>query len=332
MRVRFSELNRFRLGLAGCIVAVSVLLAALNAAALVRWVETDTYQAAFTEVGGLRSGDEVRVAGVPVGEVRDVSLGDAEVRVRFTVKRSVPVGAASLLAVKSLDVLGRMYLQVRPAGVAPQNPDQVIPVGRTTSPYDLNSAVSDLATEATALDTRQMAEALNTVADAFHDTPAPLRESITGLDRLSRTIASRDATIRELLTHSQVVSGILDQRKAQLVNLFTTGNTLLGEFNAQRQVIVDLIRNVSELSAQLSGLVDDNKARLGPTLDELHEAVGTLNANATNIQKSIDGLRRYITQLGEALGTGPYVLGTIQNLPPTNLAPLLPRLLERPPR
>jgi phospholipid/cholesterol/gamma-HCH transport system substrate-binding protein len=328
--MRFSELNRYRVGLVGTVTAAALLLGTLNAGTIVNWISSQTYKAEFSEAGGLREGDEVRVAGTPVGEVQDVSLDGAQVDVSFSVRRGVPVGTDSRLAVKSRDLLGRMYLQLEPAGEQPQDPSIIVPVSRTTSPYDLNTALSDLGTEATALNTTQMASALNAISSAFRDTPAPLRESIKGFDQLSRTISSRDIALRELLSHTNAVSGVLDQRRAQLVDLFDKGNALLADLNAQRDVIVDLLDNVSDLSNQLSGFVDDNKKRIGPSLDQLHRTVDILNSNADNIQKSIDGLRRYITQLGEALGTGPFVLGTIQNLPPTNLLPLLPALLERP--
>ena len=48
----------------------------------------DTYYAAFSEAGGLKANDEVRIAGVRVGKVEAVELAGDHVRVTFRVADS----------------------------------------------------------------------------------------------------------------------------------------------------------------------------------------------------------------------------------------------------
>src|SRR5262249_20196671 len=133
------ERNPVLVGLAGlAIVAVVALLAFFSGSLPVIGGGT-TYTADFTEAAGLRSGNEVRVAGVKVGSVTGVSLDGTHVKVTFKVKNAW-VGNASTAAIKIKTLLGEKYLAVDPLGTAAQNPGQAIPASRTTSPYDVTQA------------------------------------------------------------------------------------------------------------------------------------------------------------------------------------------------
>ena len=52
----------------------------------------DTYYASFSEAGGLKANDEVRIAGVRVGKVEAVELAGDHVRVTFRVKTDSEFG------------------------------------------------------------------------------------------------------------------------------------------------------------------------------------------------------------------------------------------------
>ena len=59
----------------------------------------------------------------------------------FTVDRNVKVGDQSLVAIKTDTVLGEKSLEVTPAR---RRLSTTIPLGRTTTPYTLNTALQDL--------------------------------------------------------------------------------------------------------------------------------------------------------------------------------------------
>ena len=72
----FRERNPVTVGAVSIAVLVLMLVAALRANDLPLIGGGDTYYATFSEAGGLRSGDEVRMAGVRVGEVDSIELDD----------------------------------------------------------------------------------------------------------------------------------------------------------------------------------------------------------------------------------------------------------------
>ncbi len=93
-----------------------LLTAALRADDLPLIGGGDTYRAAFTESGGLKQGDEVRIAGVRVGKVDEVALDDGLVVATFKVDPDEAFGPDTRAAIKVKTLLGAMYLALEPAG------------------------------------------------------------------------------------------------------------------------------------------------------------------------------------------------------------------------
>ncbi len=187
--VSFAERNRVVIAIVGLITMGVVFYGVLNMSSLPIVGAGKTYSAVFTEAGGLRPGDEVRVAGVRVGEVTDVQLDGKQVVVSFQAK-GVHLKDATTAAIKVKTMLGQKFVSLDPLGSGSLHGS--IPLDRTTTPYDVNAAVSDMSTTFNEIDTDQMEASFEALAVAFKDTPESVRRMVSGLTDLSRTISSRD--------------------------------------------------------------------------------------------------------------------------------------------
>ena len=141
----FRERNPVVIGAISISVIVLMLLAAFRAQDLPLIGGGDRYTAAFTEAGGLKPEDEVRIAGVRVGKVETVELDGDHVKVTFRVKTDSAFGTETGAAIKVKTVLGAMYLSLEPAGSGQLEEGDEIPVERTSSPFDVVEAFSGLA-------------------------------------------------------------------------------------------------------------------------------------------------------------------------------------------
>ena len=65
--ISFRERNPVVIGAVGLLTIALLMVAAFNVRDLPLIGDGDEYSAAFSEAGGLKSGDEVRIAGVKVG-------------------------------------------------------------------------------------------------------------------------------------------------------------------------------------------------------------------------------------------------------------------------
>jgi phospholipid/cholesterol/gamma-HCH transport system substrate-binding protein len=279
------------------------------------------YTAYFAEAAGLQPGNEVRVAGVIVGRVTGISLAGNKVAVNFKVKGAW-VGNETKAAIKIKTLLGDKFLALEPLGTQPQNPGTPIPLSHTTSPYDVTQAFNGLGQEVTQIKTVQLGKSLQTLAEAFSGTPPYTRSALRGLASVSQAIASRDNQLAGLLRGARNVTGALAGQNAKFAKLLGDGNLLLAELRQRESAIHALLIGTQALGIQLSGLVTDNQAKLGPALAELNRVTTVLAANQANLKKALALAGPYYRLLGNALGNGrwfdTYLCGVVPKsyLPP----------------
>jgi phospholipid/cholesterol/gamma-HCH transport system substrate-binding protein len=318
----FREQNQATIGVVGLTVLGLVMLAAFKAQDLPLIGGGTKYSAQFSEAGGLKPSDEIRVAGVRVGRVRKVELDGAHVRVDFVVDRGVRLGDRTGAEMKIKTLLGQKYLELDPAGDGRLAEGSEIPLDRTVSAYDVVDAFTDLATTTERIDTTQLAKALDTLSATFRNTPAEVQASLTGLSRLSRNVAKRDDELRKLLQHSQVVTKVLADRNQELVKLMKDGNQVFQAVQARRALIHQLLVSTQKLSAQLAALVRENRKDLAPTLQKVNAVLAVLLKNQNALDASIRGLAPFVRVFTNTLGTGPWFDTYVQNLVPVPEIPL----------
>ncbi|HYZ54892.1 MAG TPA: MCE family protein [Streptosporangiaceae bacterium] len=280
-----------------------------------------TYTAYFAEAGGLRPGNEVRVAGIVVGHVTGVSLDGNKVAVTFQ-EKGAWLGNTTTAAIKIKTLLGDKYLALGPQGTAPLNPGQPIPLSRTTSPYDVQQAFSGLGQQLGQINTAQLARSLQVLSDAFASTPPYVRSALHGLAALSSSVASREAQVASVLAGTRTVTGTLASEDARFQALLGDGNLLLSELEQRQAAINSMLVTTQALATQLSGLVTDNQAQLGPALQALNQVTSVLQQNQANLNRAMALAGPYYRLLGNALGNGRwfdvYLCGLIPSsyLPP----------------
>ena len=312
----FRERNPVTVGAVSLAVLALMVLAAFRAEDLPVIGGGDTYYAAFSEAGGLKPNDEVRVAGVRVGKVQSVDLEGDHVRVEFQVDQGIDFGTTTGADIKVKTLLGAMYLALQPSGPGQLQEDSEIPESRTTSPYDVVQAFSGLASRSERIDTDRLAKSLNTMSSLMQNTPEEFRGALRGMSALSQNIAARDAQLNALLTHMQKVSRVLGDRNGDLVKLMEDGDKLFRALAARRQSVHNLLTATSQLSKQLTGLVEDTRADLKPALDHLNGVLDMLRRNQENLDNSLRLMAPFYRVFANTLGTGPWFDTIIQNMPP----------------
>ncbi|OBG71547.1 mammalian cell entry protein [Mycobacterium sp. E1214] len=302
------------LGLMGTILLVCITIVAFQYNKLPFLKNTDDYAAYFAEAGGIKPGNSVRVSGMGVGRVSDIRLEGTKVRVGFTVNKGIELGDRTEASIKTETILGAKMLELTPRGEGRLH--GAIPLERTTSPYDLPDALGDLTTTISGLDTAQLSSALTTLADTLKATPQNLRLALQGVARFSDTLNGRDAQLRNLLGNANKVSAVLGRRSQQIAGLVANSNALLAALLDERDSLDALMNNLSAVSHQISGLVDDNRTQLKPALDKLNGVLEILDNRKEDIQKTLPKFKRYAMSFGECLGSGPFFKAYVANLVP----------------
>jgi len=310
----FQERNPLIIGVVGVLLFVGISAAAINYDKLPGLSIGKVYSAYFAEAGGLREGADVRVSGVNAGKVEKVKLAGDQVLVTFKVRNGIRIGDRSEAAVKTNSVLGAKVLEVTPRGDGSLSAP--IPLERTTSAYQLPDAIGDLTTVISGLDTDQLSASLETLAETFANTPPDVKAAVEGVGRFSKILADRDAELRSLLSNAEKASTVLAERSDKIVSLVHDTNELLAALRKQSAALDQFSGNLSAVSRQLGGLIDENRKELKPALEKLNGVLAIVDNHRDQVRQAVLGLNRYALGLGESVGSGPYFKAYVANLLP----------------
>ena len=310
----YSQAKILRLGAITVVAMLLVMAAAFNLSQFPGF-RGGTYKAEFSDASGLHVGNMVQVGGMRVGRVSDVSLeGSNKVVVTFDVDKGVDFGPESRASIEVLNLLGEKYLDLQPAGSGQMAENDVIPLDRTESAYDIVGVFGDLTQTTERIDTDQLSRALDVVADTTDRAAPEIRSSFEGIARLSQSVASRDDQIQALLESSQSVSKVLAARSQDLVDLMKHSDLVLKEVEQRKRAIHLLLVNARELADQLEGVARDNQAQMGPALKEVDDLLALLNSKDKQLKATLDALGPYVSILGNIIGTGPWFDAYASNL------------------
>lgn len=316
-----TEGNKIPAALIGLTVVVAALAGAFFYEDLPVVGSGPSYTAEFSEIAGLEAGDEVRIAGVRVGEVDGIELNGNKVAVSFTAE-GADLGDQSRASIEVKDLLGQKYLAVQPAGSGELDPDSVIPLARTRSPYDVTDALAGLGTTVDKIDTDQLARSMRVMSDTFAGSPDEAREALTGLARLSRAISSRDQQLKDLLGNAHEVSAVLANRKEAFARLLGDGNLLLEELRKRRDAIDRFLAGTRRMSEQFSGLVADNERQIGPALAQLDRIMTILDRHRDDIELAVKRLAPTVRLGSNIIGSGRFFEAYFCNLVPPSAGPI----------
>ncbi|CAN3130933.1 virulence factor Mce family protein [Mycobacterium sp. smrl_JER01] len=317
---RPEDSNPLRTGIFGIVLVSCLVLVSFGYTSLPFWPQGKPYEGYFADAGGITPGNDVNVSGITVGKVTGVELAGDAAKITFTVDRGVKVGDQSLVAVKTDTVLGEKSLAITPKGAGDSS---VIPLGRTTTSYTLNTALQDLGQNVSALDKPRFEMALQTLTDSLQAATPQLRSALDGVANLSRSLNARDEALEQLLAHAKTVSDTLAQRSGQVNQLITDGNLLFAALDERRQALSNLIAGIDDVATQISGFVADNRREFKPALEKLNLVLDNLLERREHISEALKRLPSYATALGEVVGSGPGFQINLYGLPPAPIAEVL---------
>jgi len=247
--------------------------------------------------------------------VTDIGLDGNKVRVEFEMD-AIPLGSKSRAEIRVRTLLGAMLLAIEPAGTGELEAGSVIPLSRTSAPFELVEAVSQLAEQSESIDTTQLAESLTVLAELTRNTPEEFRAALDGVSRLADTVASRDEELNSLLSNLGRVSRVLDDRDQEVVELMKDTDQLVAALVIRRASIHRVLEATTAMSKSLSALIRQSRADLKPALRHLDSVLQVLKKNEDNLEAAVRTLAPFARNFAAVTGNGPWLDGYIFNLPP----------------
>ena len=214
-------------------------------------------------------------------------------------------------------ILGQKFLAARAGGQGRARPRRSRCPGPTPA-YDVVEAFSDLATT-TEDDRHRRSSRPRWTPSPTRSGTRPRRSGPPSTGSVGCPGRSRPATtqLRELLDHANGVTGVLADRNEELVTLLADGDLLLQELRKRRDDIHTLLVSTVTLSQQLTGLVRDNRAAIGPALTNLKNVLATLRGQPGRTSTAASELLApFVRVFANTTGNGRWFDTYIQNLVP----------------
>ncbi len=269
---------------------------------------THEYKALFTTASQLKKGDDVRVAGVSVGEVKDVEVaGQDHALVTFTARTDVPLTVASRAEIRYLNLVDDRYLallQGRP-GASPLQPGATIPMRLTQPALNLTVLFNGFQPLFAALDPHQVNELSLNLVRTLQGEGGTVQGLLANTASLTSSLADRDQLIGQVIDNLDTMLKTVDDRHRQLDTLVVGLKRWMGQLAGDRQAIGSSIHNVSQLTSLLAGLLTQGRPLLKADVAQLRE-LATRLAQPGN-QQIIRGLLDRLPQmLTDQTRTGTY--------------------------
>jgi phospholipid/cholesterol/gamma-HCH transport system substrate-binding protein len=306
--------NRPRIGLMGIVVTLLVIGVGQSITSVPMLFARPSYYGQFTDTGGINKGDKVRIAGVDVGKVEDLSIDGDRIRMKFSIGTST-IGTESRLAIRTDTILGKKVMEIEPRGNRTLRPGASLPLGQSTTPYQIYDAFFDITKAATGWDIDAVKESLHVLSQTVDQTYPHLSAALDGVAKFSDTIGKRDDQIKHLLAQANQVASVLGDRSEQVDRLLVNAKTLLAAFNERGRAIDALLANVAAFSQQVKGFINDNP-NLNHVLEQLNKVSDILVQRKEDLAKGFTEVGMFLPSLNEAIASGPFFKVVLHNLAP----------------
>ena len=306
--------DRIKVGLLGLLILIMVIGVGQSFASTPMLFAKPMYYAHFADAAGAAPGDKVRVSGMDVGQIKSLKIEGDRVRVGFTLGDH-RIGSDSRLSIRTDTILGKRVMEIEPRGNKPLAVNAVLPLDQSTTPYQLYDAFSDLTTTTAGWDLESVKRSLNVLSSTLDSSTPELKSALDGVARFSDTLGKRDQQFKDLLAQANKVASVLGNRSDQINRLLVNTNYLLAAVNQRSREVDVLLENVSAVSQQFSGFINDNP-NLNHVLSQLETISNVLVKHKDDLAYSITTASKFMGALAESLSSGPFFKTLVANLIP----------------
>ncbi|TSE00300.1 MCE family protein [Skermania sp. ID1734] len=292
---------------------VSILVTWVVWSTLERSVEggTNDYSATFSNVLGLKNGDDVRIAGVRVGRVQKVELDDKNnAKVDFVVQNDQHLYRNTQAQILYQNLIGQRFLALEPGKGGDSSPlpaGSSIPLSQTQPSFDVSALLGGLQPLFSVLQPDQINSLSATFIQALQGDGVSLSAFVTQAAALAETFGQRDVLIGDVIDNLNGVVNGLAKRSDDLDTLITQTRSLMSGLYAQGK----LLENSTERVANAADALVDMMGKIKPTLkraqDSTTQAIDLLVATGPALDQAALDLPRAGVDLSRVTGQGAYL-------------------------
>jgi phospholipid/cholesterol/gamma-HCH transport system substrate-binding protein len=274
-----------------------------------------SYTAELPDAAGIRSGDEVRVAGIVVGKVQGIAAVGDRVRVRFTLHKDVPLTRDTRDEVKVASLLGQRFLNLEPGDGPRIGHGATLPLANARGTYTLEKFWVENSDVIGDLDLKKLSTAVTVLTNDLSGDPQTTRDALDGMSAVASMITKRDAQLTQLLSLTKNVTHQAVAQRDQLVTLIGNADKVFTMIEQRKQAVSDLLASTRNIIVTLTAMAKRNAKPMHAALTQLKSILRVLTAQRDNLAKTLQtaepALRFYVNSAGDGPWLGvnaPYLI------------------------
>jgi phospholipid/cholesterol/gamma-HCH transport system substrate-binding protein len=269
-----------------------------------RFASSHSYHATFSEASRLKAGQDVRIAGVPVGKVNDVKLNaDNTVDVSFDVNKRYQLYTSSLAKVRYLNLVGDRFLEITsgPGELRKLSPGATMPVQNTEPALDLDALLGGLRPVLKGLDGAKVNEISNAVIEMLQGQGGALANMLTSTSAFTQNLAARDQVIGDVITNLNTVLSTVDEKGTQFDTSVDELQKLITGLAEGRDPIAGAIAPLASAENDLTDMLEKSRRPLQGVIENARPLAQRLDERKGDVNKVIEPLAENYLRLN-ALG------------------------------
>ncbi|NKQ56390.1 MCE family protein [Amycolatopsis sp. K13G38] len=293
-------------------IVVTVLFTAVLGISIANINTSDTkgYSARFSDATLVLPGDEVRIAGVKVGQVTDVKIVDrrqAQIDFEVDSNRTLPAGVRATIKYRNL--VGQRYISLDQGTGDPRQalkPGATIPISQTKPALDLDELFNGFKPLFTALNPDDVNKLSYEIIQVLQGEGGTIDSLLAHTASLTTTIAQKDQVIGQVIDNLNSLLDTVNARTPQLSDLIVKLQQLVSGLAADRKPIGDAIDALGGLAKTTSGLLEQAREPLKNDIAALGVLSNNLNDSEPLVEHFIQFLPQKVTTLARTADYGSW--------------------------
>ncbi|HEX2313404.1 MAG TPA: MCE family protein [Thermomonospora sp.] len=262
--------------------------------------------ATFDDASGLVAGDEVKIAGAPVGRVDDVRVVNGRARVTLRVDDGIRVPDDSQAAIRWRDAMGRRVVYLVPG----RSRTMLRPgahLARTRSVVDGGALVDQLAPLTRSLDAEQTNQIMTSLAQALDGNAGSVDRLVGDIERLSAVLAERRRALKQMIDDYATVTEVVARRDRQIATAVDDLVTLSGAFADNRRLIDDTLVQLAAMARTADTVLARNSDELASVLTRLSTFTSGVRRNSGTLTQVLEDAGPKLRRVFAAIDNGEYM-------------------------
>ena len=241
---------------------------------------TTKYRAVFTDAVGLNKGDDIRIAGVKVGQVDKIALyHDTLAMVTFSVDSDQILDTSTHATLWYRNLVGNRYIALTDGvgGGERLKKNGIIPKERTAPALDLSVLFNGFKPLFTALTPADVNQFAFEVIKVLQGEGGTIESLLAKTASLTTTLADADQVIGDLITNLTATLQIVSQRQQNFSQLLVNLQQFITGLSQDINPILNSLGSINSLNTKTAGLLQQTRVPIKADLDRLRTVATTLD-------------------------------------------------------